>query len=139
MQRISDAIFYDNILFHVFQKHFEKFLFISDHTESDHALKQLLKGAAKKVKSGMKIQTFKMFSFETNWFTEMLKQTRKMRHNVIYNVEPLLKYERHPSWERFVDSKKVEQKFLFISFFIIPLIEGAIIIDDQHLFVFKVS
>ena len=66
MQRISDAIFYDNILFHVFQKHFEKFLFISDHTESDHALKQLLKGAAKKVKSGMKIQTFKMFSFETN-------------------------------------------------------------------------
>jgi len=27
----------------------------------------------------------------------MLKQTRKMRYNVIYNDELLLKYERHPS------------------------------------------
>jgi len=62
-----------------------------------------------------------------------------MRHNVICNVEPLLKYGRHPSRGRFVDNKKVKQKFLFISFFIILLIEGVIIIDDQHLFVFKVS
>ena len=72
--------------------------------------RQLLKRAEKKVKSGMKFQTFKIFNFETNWFTEVLKQTWKMRYNVIYNVEPLiiLKYERHLSWERFVDNKKVE-------------------------------
>jgi len=71
--------------------------------------KQLLKGAAKKVKSGMKIQTFKIFNFETNRFTEMLTQTRKRRYDVIYNVEPLLilKYERHPKWERFVDENEI--------------------------------
>jgi len=47
----------------------------------------LLKGAAKKVKSGMKFQTFEIFNFETNRFTEILEQARKMRHDVIYNVE----------------------------------------------------
>jgi len=51
--------------------------------------KQLLKGAAKKVKSGMQFQTFKISNFETNQFTERLKQTRKRRYDVIYNVEPL--------------------------------------------------
>jgi len=42
----------------------------------------------KKVKSGMKIQTLKIFTFETNRFTEMLKQIRKRRYDVIYNVDP---------------------------------------------------
>ena len=69
--------------------------------------KQLLKGAARKVKSGMTFQIFKIFNFETNRFTEILKQTRKMRYNVIYNVEPLSKYERHPRWERFVDENEI--------------------------------
>ena len=52
--------------------------------------KQLLKGAVKKVKSGMKFQTFKIFNLETNRFTEMLKQPRKRRYDVVHNVEPLL-------------------------------------------------
>jgi len=50
--------------------------------------KQVLKGAEKKIASGMKIPTFRIFSFQTNKFTEVLKQTRKMRYNVIDNVEP---------------------------------------------------
>jgi len=39
----------------------------------------------------------------------MLTQTRKRRYDVIYNVEPLLilKYERHPKWERFVDENEI--------------------------------
>jgi len=41
----------------------------------------------KKVISGMKIQTLKITNFETNWFTELWKQTLKKRYNVIYNVE----------------------------------------------------
>jgi len=62
----------------VFQKHIENF-FLSSVTiprVTTH-FKQLLKGAEKKVKSGMKIQTFKIFNFETNRFTKMLKQTQK--------------------------------------------------------------
>jgi len=78
--------------------------------------KQLLKGAEKKVKSGMKFQTFKIFNFETNRFTERLKQTRKMR----YNADPLLKYKKHRSWDSLTTRKL--NKNLFISFLYHPII-----------------
>ena len=74
-------------------KHFRSSVTIPRVTKH---FKQLLKDAAKKVKSGMKFQTFKIFNCETNQFTEMLKQTRKRRYNVIYNVEPLLKVRKTP-------------------------------------------
>jgi len=81
---------------------------ILKHRVTKH-FKQLLKGVAKKVQPSMKIQTFKIFNFETNQFTEWLKQTRKRRYDVIYNVELLLilKYERHPKGERFVDENEI--------------------------------
>jgi len=68
-------------------KHFRSSVTISRVTRH---FKQLLEGAEEKVKSGMKIPTFKIFNLETNRFTEMLKQTRKRRSDVIPNVEPLL-------------------------------------------------
>jgi len=50
---------------------------------------QLLESTEKKVKSGMKFPTFKLSNFETNRFTEMWKQTQKMKYEIIYNVESL--------------------------------------------------
>jgi len=48
MQRISDAIFHDNIQFYVFQKHFEKFPFVIDHTQSDHTLQTIVEMCCEK-------------------------------------------------------------------------------------------
>ena len=71
----------------------------------------------------------------------MLKQTWKRRYNVIYNDEffLILKYERRSSWERFVENWKLNKNLFQQVLFIILLIDGFIIIDDQHLLIFKVS
>ena len=71
----------------------------------------------------------------------MLKQTWKRRYNVIYNDEffLILKYERRSSWERFVENWKLNKNLFQQVLFIILLIDGIIIIDDQHLLIFKVS
>jgi len=66
----------------------------------------------------MKIHMLKITNFEINWFTEMLKQTRKMRYNVICNVESLLilSMENTLKWERLADKNEVKQKGYFYKF-----------------------
>ena len=75
------------------------------------------------VVSGVKIQMLKITNFEVNRFTEVLKQTRKMRYNVIYNVQSLLilNMENTLKWERLIDKNEVKQKVISTSSLCHPL------------------
>ena len=75
------------------------------------------------VVSGVKIQMLKITNFEVNRFIEVLKQTRKMRYNVIYNVQSLLllNMENTLKWERLIDKNEVKQKVISTSSFCHPL------------------
>jgi len=75
----------------------------------------MLKSAEKKVISGMKIQLFNIILKSTNSLKYRTK-IRKIRYNVIYNVEPFIKYGRHPRGERLVDKTDSYTKISFHKF-----------------------